>query len=72
MAKCLTCGFSVSWAEERQQFGRLVRTYGFSPQEAKALLPRCSKCLTRKLHGQLTVKQKAWKTWRESFRTPSG
>lgn len=46
---CLGCGFRITWREQRRQFGRLLRL-GRSKEEASALLPRCQKCVTAKLH----------------------
>ena len=42
---CIQCGFAMTWAERRRQYGRLIRK-GLSPQEADAIMPRCQKCIT--------------------------
>jgi hypothetical protein len=44
-AVCLRCGFPITWEAQWQQWGRLMRR-GLSPEEAKALMPRCQKCIT--------------------------
>ena len=43
--QCLRCNQQMTWAEQRRQFGRLIR-YGWTPEEAKRLTPRCQKCVT--------------------------
>jgi hypothetical protein len=43
--RCLRCGLGMTWAEQRRQFGRLIRK-GLSPQEVKAITPLCQKCIT--------------------------
>lgn len=48
---CLQCGYSITWATQRQQFGRLMRK-GFSVEDARKLLPRCQVCLTATLRGK--------------------
>jgi hypothetical protein len=35
----------MTWAEQRRQYGRAIR-YGLTPQEAKAEMPKCGKCVT--------------------------
>ena len=52
--QCLRCGYRVTWAEQRRQYGRLIRR-GKSDEEAKALMPRCQKCTTAALKGRLTL-----------------
>ena len=42
---CLDCGREVTWQERRRQFGRVMRA-GLTAEEAKALTPRCQKCMT--------------------------
>jgi hypothetical protein len=48
--RCQGCGFHVTWAEQRKQYGRLVRR-GLPPERIKAILPRCQKCVTRAMRG---------------------
>ncbi len=43
--RCRQCGQLITWAEQRTQFGRLLRR-GWTAGQAKAVLPRCQKCLT--------------------------
>jgi len=43
--RCLRCGLGMTWAEQRRQFGRLIRK-GLSPQEVKTIAPLCQKCIT--------------------------
>jgi hypothetical protein len=45
---CKECKNALTWAEQRKQFGRLIKE-GKSPEEAKAAMPRCQKCVTRLL-----------------------
>lgn len=45
---CKDCQSAMTWAEQRRQFARLL-SRGFSREEAKALLPRCQKCVTAAL-----------------------
>ena len=45
---CQGCGYRITWADQRRQFGRAIR-HGLTADEAKALMPRCQKCLTEKL-----------------------
>jgi hypothetical protein len=43
--RCLQCRYPITWAAQRQQFGRLMRA-GFSIAGAKQMMPRCQKCMT--------------------------
>ena len=43
--RCLRCGWSTTWEDQGRQFGRAIR-YGPAPKDAKAIMPRCGKCLT--------------------------
>ena len=45
---CVRCGYHITWADQRRQFGRLMRL-GFGYEDAKALMPRCQKCVTTTL-----------------------
>jgi len=47
-ARCRWCGFPMTWAAQRKQYGRL-RNRGFDDGAIKALLPGCQKCLTTRL-----------------------
>jgi hypothetical protein len=44
-ALCSGCGRQMTWEQQRRQYGRLLRA-GKAPVEAKALTPRCQKCVT--------------------------
>ena len=44
---CQGCGYRITWAEQRRQFGRAIQRYGVTPEDAKKLMPRCEKCLTK-------------------------
>jgi len=39
----------MTWADRRYQFGRVIHA-GLTPNEAKALMPRCQKCITQALN----------------------
>jgi hypothetical protein len=41
----LNCGRTITWDEQRRQFGRAIQTYNYTVEEAKRLMPRCSHCL---------------------------
>jgi hypothetical protein len=46
MITCVSCERPVmTWAEQRQQYGRLVR-HGFTPEEIKRRMPLCRQCTT--------------------------
>lgn len=51
---CLRCGYRITWAEQRRQYGRLIRR-GKSHDEANALMPPCQRCTTAALKGRLTL-----------------
>jgi endogenous inhibitor of DNA gyrase (YacG/DUF329 family) len=51
-APCRQCRNHVTWTEQRRQYARMVQR-GKTPDEAKALSPRCPKCTTAALHGRL-------------------
>jgi hypothetical protein len=40
--RCVRCGFTLSWAEERHQFGRAIKRYGLTPDEAKSPGAQCA------------------------------
>lgn len=42
---CARCGHPMTWAEQRRQFGRLMRQ-GFAADAARQMLPRCQTCMT--------------------------
>jgi hypothetical protein len=44
---CSDCGsaYGVTWADQRSQFGRLIRR-GVTRDQIKDILPRCGKCVT--------------------------
>lgn len=49
MIKCIDCGLpKLTWRDQRAQYGRAIRS-GLTADEAKALMPRCQKCLTKTL-----------------------
>lgn len=41
-------GTRMTWAAQRVQYGLLLKR-GYSKDEAKAAMPRCQKCMTRRL-----------------------
>jgi hypothetical protein len=43
--RCLRCKNTMTWAEQRQQYGRLLRS-GLPPEAASKLSPQCRKCVT--------------------------
>ena len=45
MTKCLGCQRRMTWAEQRVQFGRLLRR-AFTVDQSRRVLPRCQKCVT--------------------------
>lgn len=45
MAVCKRCKTTVTWAEQRKQYGRLIRA-GLELSQAKEAGPRCKKCMT--------------------------
>ena len=46
MIRCKNCHWSMTWSEQRVQYGRLVRK-GIKPENIKAIMPRCQKCVTK-------------------------
>ena len=41
---CRQCYYpQLTWSEQRQQFGRLIYA-GYSREQIKRLMPRCSRC----------------------------
>jgi hypothetical protein len=44
--RCLTCGRAMTWRDVRIQWGRL-KNLGI--EDTKSFLPRCQKCITRRL-----------------------
>jgi hypothetical protein len=44
--RCAGCKYKLTWAEQRKQFGRLLRL-GKTQEQAKAIMPRCQTCTTR-------------------------
>ena len=42
---CLRCGYPITWADQRHQYGRAI-THGLTPEAAKKLMPRCQGCTT--------------------------
>jgi hypothetical protein len=55
MANCKECNCSITSAEQLTQYERLVE-YGWSEQEAKAIMPRCEECVTKILWPGLVRK----------------
>jgi hypothetical protein len=43
---CKECQKTMTWAQQRVQWGRL-KSKGYTEQEIKDAMPRCQKCLTR-------------------------
>jgi hypothetical protein len=53
---CVRCGYRITWAEQRKQFGRAIKRYGLTPEAAKALMPGRQVCLTSTLaRGRPTI-----------------
>lgn len=48
MDRCLACANPMKWTDRRHQLARLLKS-GFTEDAAKALLPRCQKCVTQLL-----------------------
>jgi hypothetical protein len=46
--KCIGCGILRTPGKMRWQHNRAIKR-GLTPDEAKALMPRCQKCLTKAL-----------------------
>jgi hypothetical protein len=48
--RCRDCRYLMTWAEQRKQYGRLMRR---GVDNIKAAQPRCQKCMTKYLrtHG---------------------
>ena len=44
--RCLSCGYGLTWANIRVQYGRAIKR-GLTLDEAKAVCPRCQKCMTK-------------------------
>jgi hypothetical protein len=51
-ARCRDCRYPQTWADQRRQWGRGLRA-GLTPDEAKAAMPRCQKCMTTHLASRL-------------------
>jgi hypothetical protein len=48
--RCISCDKHMTWADQRVQYGRLRRR-GLPDTQAKAAMPCCQKCVTRRLHN---------------------
>ena len=46
--RCKGCNYPITWAEQRRQYGRLLKR-GLATDQAKAAAPRCQKCMTKYL-----------------------
>jgi hypothetical protein len=45
--RCKRCGFpGMTWAQQRQGYGKLLRSGCYSEAEARTLTPLCGKCAT--------------------------
>jgi hypothetical protein len=42
---CSRCSARITWADQRRQWGRLIRA-GLSERQARDIQPRCQKCVT--------------------------
>jgi hypothetical protein len=62
-AKCLGCSRSLTWEERRRQYGRAIKAYGLTPEQAAACTPRCQKCTTELLSSRRAEQR---------FRPPAG
>ncbi len=49
--RCTQCHGGMTWAEQKKQWGRMVRA-GTNEVDATAAQPRCQKCTTAYLKGQ--------------------
>lgn len=47
---CIACE-QMTWREQRRQFARAIGA-GLTPEEAKALMPRCQRCTTSALRAR--------------------
>lgn len=54
MSRCLSCLRVLTWDEQKRQFGKLLKKKYFSVEEAKAMMPRCQKCVTVELKARKT------------------
>lgn len=57
--KCRGCNHLMTWASQRQQFGRLSKK-GWNKEQIKAIMPRCQKCVT--IHLRTDKEQEQAKT----------
>jgi hypothetical protein len=57
---CLGCGYLMNWYERRIQFGRLVKRLNVTPEEAKRLMPRCSRCISALFRPPRHIPQQAF------------
>jgi hypothetical protein len=46
--RCVGCCYPITWDTQRRQYGRAIKA-GLAEAEAKALMPRCQKCMTKAL-----------------------
>ncbi len=46
MKKCKQCGNPMTWAQEKQQYKRLI-VQKIPPEEIKKVFPLCNKCTTQ-------------------------
>ena len=51
---CRRCGYAITWAEQRCQFGRAIAK-GLTPDEVKGLMPLCQKCTTEAFHEKAGI-----------------
>jgi hypothetical protein len=49
--RCKRCGNDLSWGNQRRQYGRLIRQFGYTPEQAGRLMPMCQKCVTVVVRG---------------------
>jgi hypothetical protein len=64
--QCVRCGASMTWADQRLQFGRAVRVFQQTPEQAKQLMPRCYDCLNILFPGRLRSRPGWKKGWEKT------
>jgi hypothetical protein len=72
MSVCRRCGYKITWAAQRAQFGRLIRL-GFSSEQAKGMQPRCQTCMTWYLrHGNDDIGAERYAIHRRRYPSETG
>jgi NAD-dependent SIR2 family protein deacetylase len=55
--KCLRCYYTMTWEQQRRQYGRLMKR-GMTQKQAQELLPRCQKCMTEVLRDPAKLSER--------------